>query len=303
MPRYSIGVDLGGTNLRAAAIDEQGTLLERIAVPTNLEAGADAVVGNLTAAVSQLRNTCGREALSGVGVGVPGIIEMNKGLIRESPNLASFDGYPVRDEIENRLQTKVLLENDANAAALGEKWMGAGKDVDDLVLLTLGTGIGGGIIYRGEIMHGFVGMAGEFGHMQIVPNGNPCACGGQGCLEKHAAATAITLMARLLGLGDDLTSKQVFDLASAGNRDAQIVFETMGRALGVAIGALVNAFNFPLYLLSGGVLPAWEFFAPAMMQEISRTSYVFRNSNPTIGKAALGKDAGLFGAAFLPFRK
>ena len=126
---------------------------------------------------------------------------MDKGVIVGSNNLPEFDHYPVRDEIERRLGAKVILENDANAAALGEKWMGAGRDVDDLVLLTLGTGVGGGIISEGRIIRGHVGMAGEIGHITVVPNGNPCGCGNNGCLEKHASATAISAMARLIGSG------------------------------------------------------------------------------------------------------
>ena len=131
--------------------------------------------------------------------------------------MPEFDNYPVRDEIEKRLGAKVILENDANAAALGEKWMGAGRDVDDLVLLTLGTGIGGGIIVDGRVLHGHLGMAGELGHLTVVPNGNPCGCGNRGCVEKHASATAIAAMARLIGLGHDLTSEDVYKLAVEGN--------------------------------------------------------------------------------------
>jgi glucokinase len=300
MARFAIGVDLGGTNLRAAVIDESGVLRERVSGSTNLAAGPEAVMDDIARSILELRGRCEGQQLAGIGVAVPGIIEMKKGIVRESPNLPGFNDIPVRDEIERRIQAPVHLENDANAAALGEKWVGAGRGVDDLVLLTLGTGIGGGIICGGKILHGFVGMAGELGHIQVVPNGNPCACGGHGCLEKHASATAVTLMARLLGLGENLTSEQVFYLARDGNPQARVVFATMGRALGVAIADLVNIFNFPLYLLSGGALAAWEFFAPAMLEEVRRSSYVYRNSDTRIAKAELGKDAGLYGAARLP---
>jgi glucokinase len=174
--------------------------------------------------------------------------------------------------------------------------------VDDLVLLTLGTGIGGGIISGGSILHGFVGMAGEIGHMTVVPDGNPCGCGNRGCLEKHASATAIVSMARMMGLGENLTSKEVFELAIAGNQKARAVFETAGSALGIALASLVNIFNYPLYLLSGGVLAAWDLFAPVMFEELKRRSYVFRNTVTRIEPAALGNEAGLYGAAYLPFK-
>jgi len=302
MGEYSIGVDLGGTNLRAAAIDRAGTMLEKAEGATPLSAGPDAVVADIVASILKVRASGGAERLVGVGIGTPGFIIMDKGIITESPNLPGFENFAMRDEIERLLQAPVLLENDANAAALGEKWMGAGRDVDDLVLLTLGTGIGGGIISNGEVLHGFVGMAGELGHMTVIPGGNPCACGNNGCLEKHASATAVTAMAKMMGLGENLTAKDVCELALAGNLKAQVVFERMGVALGMALATLVNIFNFPLYLLSGGVLPAWELFAPAMFDEITRRSLVFRHTTTRIEKATLGNEAGLFGAAYLPFQ-
>ena len=144
---------------------------------------------------------------------MPGFIRMKEGLITNSNNLPYLENVPIRDVLSAKLNTRVILENDANAAALGECWMGAGRDVDDLVLLTLGTGIGGGIISGGRIVRGSVGMAGELGHISVVPNGNPCGCGNQGCLEKHASATAVSAMARLMQLGEDLTSKDVYELA------------------------------------------------------------------------------------------
>jgi glucokinase len=302
MAEYAIGVDLGGTNLRAAAVDRTGKILEKVEGSTQLSAGRDAVIADMVAAVLRLRAAGGQAGLAGIGIGVPGFILMDKGVISLSPNLPGFENFAVRDEIERLLSTPVLLENDANAAALGEKWMGAGRDVDDLVLLTLGTGIGGGIIAGGKVLHGFVGMAGELGHMTVVPDGNPCGCGNVGCLEKHASATALTAMARMLGLGENLTAKDVYDLAVAGNLRARVCFERMGLALGTALAALVNVFNFPLYLLSGGVLGAWDMFAPPMFAECKRRSFTFRNTVTRIDKAALGNEAGLYGAAYLPFQ-
>lgn len=302
MGEYTIGVDLGGTNLRAAAIHRTGKVLQKIEGATQLSAGRDAVVSDIVASIVKLRVALGVEHLAGIGIGIPGFIIMEKGLVTDSPNLPGFQNFAIRDEIERLLQSPVLLENDANAAALGEKWLGAGRDVQDLVLLTLGTGIGGGIICNGKVLHGFVGMAGELGHITVVPGGNPCGCGNNGCLEKHASATAISTMARMMGLGDRLTSKEVFDLAIAGEQKARVVFERMGIALGTALADLVNIFNFPLYLLSGGVLPAWDLFAPAMFDEVKRRSVVFRSTDTRIERATLGNEAGLFGAAYLPFQ-
>ena len=303
MAEYSIGIDLGGTNLRAASIDRSGKMIRKIAGSTDLSAGREAVVADMVAAINTLRGELGDDTLAGVGVGTPGFIIMEKGVITGSPNMPGFDNFPIRDEIERQLGAPVVLENDANAAALGEKWMGAGRDYDDLVLLTLGTGVGGGIISGGKVLHGFVGMAGELGHTTVSPTGNPCGCGNQGCLEKHASATAVVAMGRMMGLGDHLTSEAVYKLAAGGDEKAKAVFTAMGQALGTALATLVNIFNFPLYLLSGGMLPAWDLFAPTMMDEVRRRSFVFRNTPTRIDKATLGNEAGLYGAAYLPYEK
>ncbi|HLJ91271.1 MAG TPA: ROK family protein [Candidatus Angelobacter sp.] len=301
MVDYSIGVDLGGTNLRAAAITGAGEVLAKIAGTTNLSEGRHKVLEDMVNSVCKLRDQFGPKQLAGIGIGVPGFIVLETGTIVGSNNLAVFDGAPIRDEIEQRLGVPVCLENDANAAALGEKWIGAGREVDDLVLITLGTGVGGGIIFGGKILHGKVGMAGELGHMTVVPNGYPCGCGNRGCLEKHASATAITCMAKLLQLGSEMTAKDVYDLALSGNQKAVMIFESMGEALGIALASLINIFNFPLYLLSGGPLASWDLFAPTMIAEIRKRSFTYRNDQTRIEKAMLGNQAGLFGAAYLGF--
>jgi glucokinase len=303
MDKYSIGVDLGGTNLRAAALDESGKMLDKSAESTHALTGREALLRAIVESIEAVRARLTGHKLAGVGMGVPGFILIEKGLVVGSNNLPYLENYPIRDEIEQRLGTKVILENDANAAALGEKWMGAGRDVDDLVLLTLGTGIGGGIIIGGRVLHGHLGMAGELGHLTVSPNGNPCGCGNTGCLEKHASATAISAMARLLGLGHDIDSEEVYQLANGGNERAISIFRSMGSALGIILASLVNIFNFPLYLLSGGPLPAWDLFAPAMFAEVERRSYTYRKAPTRIERATLGGESGLYGAAYLPFLK
>lgn len=304
MTEYSIGVDLGGTNLRAAAVDQDGKLLAQVSASTSPEKGCEHVIGEIVDSIQELHSKQIQGRFAGVGIGVPGFILMEQGIILNSNNLAFLENIPLRDEIENRLGAPVILENDANAAALGESWIGAGADVDDLVLLTLGTGIGGGIVYKGHIMHGFLGMAGELGHITVVPNGNPCGCGNAGCLEKHASATAITCLAELMKVTPhpNPTAEDIFKLAQAGDVKAQQVFRSMGEALGIGLATLINTFNFPLYLLSGGPLPAWDYFAPAMLEQVTRRSFTFRNTETRIEKAKLGNQAGLFGAAFLPFQ-
>jgi len=305
MADYTIGVDLGGTNLRAAAISPDGVVFDKVSGLTNFIEGRDAVLNDIVAAIEKIRERHGG-SLAGIGVGVPGFIRIKEGFITGSNNLPYLENFPVRDAIAQRLGTPVILENDANAAALGEQWMGAGRDVQDLVLLTLGTGIGGGIISGGRVLRGHVGMAGELGHLTVIPEGNPCGCGNRGCLEKHASATAVTAMARLLHLGEDLTSKQVCDLAMGDGVNAQkarMIWQVVGETLGAALATLVNTFNFPLYLLSGGMLPAWEFFAPHMMRVLEERSFTYRatKTETRIAQATLGNEAGLFGAAYLPW--
>ncbi len=302
MSKYAIGLDLGGTNFRAAAIDGNGNLLDKVAGPTNSAGGLTAMFETLAQAILTLRERRAGDQLIGTGVALAGFIDMQKGVVLASPNIPPLENAPARDALQQRLNAPVILENDANAAALGEKWIGAGRGVDDLVLLTLGTGIGGGIIVDGKVLHGVTGMAAELGHVTVDPTGNPCACGNTGCLEKHASATAISAMARFLGLGENLTSRQVYDLAAAGNANAQRVFEYMGTALGIGLANYIQIFNFPLYLLSGGVLAAWDFFAPAMFREVERRSFTYRSTKTRIERAALASDAGLFGAAYLPFQ-
>jgi glucokinase len=302
MAGYSIGVDLGGTNLRAAAVSATGEVLAKVSSQTHYAGSRDLIISDMVAAIEGVRAQVGSDGLQGVGVGIPGYIEVDTGIVIGSANLPSFVGFSVRDELQRYLNTPVILENDANAATLGEMWMGAGRGVDELILLTLGTGIGGGIIVGGRILRGHLGMAGEFGHMTVIPEGNPCGCGNHGCLEKHASATAIIAMARMLQLGENVTARDIYNMAVGGNERAQRCFKSMGCALGIALANLINAFNFPLYLLSGGVLAAWDLFYPPMMEEIRERSYTFSRTSTRIEKATLGNEAGLIGAAYLPLQ-
>jgi glucokinase len=302
MNAYSIGVDLGGTNLRVAAIDKTGQVLARVSEPAKFDRGPDQVAGDIAKIVEHVRQQIGGNSLAGVGIGVPGFVDIEAGLVLGAVNLPGFIGFPVRDRIQQYLGIPIILENDANAAALGEAWLGAGKGLKDLILLTLGTGIGGGIIANGKVLHGFRGMAGEFGHMTVIPDGNPCGCGNWGCLEKHASASAIIGMAKMMHLGREVNSAaDVYALALEGNEGAKRIFESMGRALGIALASLINAFNFPLYLLSGGPLPAWDLFSPSMFAEVCKRSFTFSRTKTRIERGLLGGDAGLYGAAYLPF--
>lgn len=303
MSAYSIGVDLGGTNLRVAAMDPTGVILKRVSVPAVYSGGPERIVSEIASIIDGVRDSIPGLTLCGVGIGVPGFIDRETGVVVGSANLPGFLGFPIREAFYTHLGTRIVLENDANAAALGEMWLGAGRGVKELILLTLGTGIGGGIVVGGEVLAGAQGMAGEIGHMTVIPDGNPCGCGNCGCLEKHASATAIAGMGRMMQLGLDITAAGVHKLATEGNSSAILIFESVGKALGIALANMINLFNFPLYLLSGGPLPAWDFFAPAMFAEIRKRSLTYNRAGARIEKALLGADAGLFGAAYLPLQR
>ncbi len=230
MSVFSIAVDLGGTNLRIAAVSDDGKMLEKVTTGTEVQKGRDHVIREMCDAIQSLttkHQSSGK--LVGIGIGVPGFIDMDTGIIMRSPNLQDWAGFPVRQEIEKRLNTKVVLENDANAAAMGEKWLGAGRNTDHMAMYTLGTGVGGGIVVNGRLWHGINGMAGELGHFNIESEGHPCGCGSRGCLEQYASATAIVRMAHEAidgGNAPDLadfargnvefTSRSIYQLAHPG---------------------------------------------------------------------------------------
>lgn len=336
MSKFSIGVDLGGTNLRIAAVSQQGDLMEKVTLGTRVALGKDHVIREMCDAIRGLAAKYrDGSALQGIGIGVPGIIDMKTGRLRESPNLPGWAETPVQAEIENLLGTRVILENDANVAALGEKWLGAARDVDDMVMLTLGTGVGGGIVLHGRIWHGMTGMAGEFGHMTVEPEGPPCGCGNRGCVEQYASATAVVRMAKeaiAAGRAPELAkaassdpefnAKAIYNLAIQGDEEARKIFGRVGRALGICIANLVNAFNLNMYVVGGGVSSAWEAFSPFIFEELRKRSLVYvatvpasdlaggagmsgnagpeGSSRTIITRALLGSDAGLYGAAQLP---
>jgi len=323
MGDYSIGVDLGGTNLRIAAVDCDGKLLEKLTLGAEVARGREYIITEMCKAIETLRTKYhGTGELEGIGIGVPGFIDMAAGMVMESPNLPDWKNFPVRDEIERRLQTTVILENDANSAAMGEKWLGAGRLYEHMAMYTLGTGVGGGLVFNGRLWHGMTGMAGELGHFTVFADGHPCGCGSRGCLEQYASATAVVRMAReaiargesselelLSHDADQFTSRSIYNLAVQGEPAAKKVFETVGCALGIGIGAMVNALNLPMYVIGGGVSSAWDAFAPSMFQEMKFRSSIYSLTSPDrighdkgtlITRALLGSDAGLYGAARLP---
>jgi glucokinase len=344
MPDFSIGVDLGGTNLRIAAITTEGQLLEKITLGVKVALGRDHVIGEMCDAILSLTEKyCGSGRFIGAGIGVPGIIDMDTGMMRKSANLPGWSDYPVRDVIERRLGARVFLDNDAKVAALGEQWLGAGRGVDNMAMITLGTGIGGAIILNGKIFYGMNGMAGEFGHVTIEPNGVPCGCGNRGCAERYASATALVRMAReAIASGDapalarlassdaEFSAESIYNLAIEGHADAQQIFHRFGEVLGILLAGLINVLNLDVFVIGGGVVSAWDAFAPRMFAEMRARSLIYAATAPDdpkhdpkndplakkegasawmpnyarkktiITRALLGSDAGLYGAARIP---
>ena len=314
---YSIGVDLGGTNLRVAAYCGGNDFLETISLPTRLLAGRDAIIRDLCAAVTAIMSrSYGDRRLTGIAVGTPGPLELPSGVLRNLPNFPGWDNFNLRVAISSTLGQEIILENDANLAAFAEQQLGAGSTyaVEDLCVITLGTGVGNGLILNGKIWVGGNGFAGEAGHM-IVRDAEdlPCGCGGRGCLEQYASATGIMRMAReRLGDAAPSTAHDLAMLARSGNRQALGIFETVGESLAIALTGLVNTLNLPLYLLGGGVCEAWDLFSPVMFRELEHRSYVYRLTKPKaiesvtlearktyVMKAQLGPTAGLLGACVL----
>lgn len=311
---YSIGVDLGGTNLRVAAYAAQTGVLETIVLPTRLGAGREQVVRDMCEAIKTLRaRAFGDRERVGIAIGTPGPLELPSGILRKPPNLPGWDGFNLKGAISVNLSREILLENDANLATLAEQRLGAGRKygVADLCVLTLGTGVGNGLVLDGKIWSGASGMAGEAGHV-IVNNEETllCGCGGRGCLEQYASASAVIRMARdRFGDAGPTTAHEVALWARSGNPQATRIFEAVGRALAIALTGLINTLNLPLYLLGGGVCEAWDLFSPSMFHELEQRSYLYRLTKPEvlepthleatktyILKAELGSSAGLLGA-------
>lgn len=332
MPDFAIAVDLGGTNLRIAAVSADGRMLEKIGVNTSAS-GPDHVIDEMCDAIQCLsKKYRGNGSLIGAGIGIPGIIDLDEGVVRTSANLPGWEDFPVRAEIERRLGARICLENDAKLAALGEQWLGAARGVDNMGMITLGTGIGGCIVLDGKIFHGMNGMAGEFGHVTIEPEGVPCGCGNRGCAERYASATAVVRMAReAIAAGNapelaqvanaeaEFGAKSIYELAIKGVKPAQQIFDRFGRALGILLADIVNVLNLEMFVIGGGVSSAWDAFAPIMFEELRARSTIYAATTPPpgaptdgsvpaqrtgkqtiIARAQLGSDAGLFGGARLP---
>lgn len=297
-----IGVDLGGTNLRVAALQASGAVVAMHRERTAAREGPDAVIERLVAAVElvslEIREDGGW--VRGVVLGAPGIISRTEGTVVSSPNLPGWRDVPLRARVAAATGLPVQLENDANAAAFGEYWRGAGTGCASMLLLTLGTGVGGGLVLDGRLWRGADGMAGEIGHVTVEPGGRACGCGSAGCLETYASATGIVASYReLSGIEEPVTAEEVHRRAQEGDANARQSYREAGRRLGTAFAVLVNLLNPERIVIGGGVLPAWDIFMPAAEGELRRRAFAAPASRVRFLPAALGDLAGVTGAAGL----
>lgn len=296
-----VGIDLGGTAIKAGVVDENGTILERRSVPTGLQDGGDAVIERM----ANLARELGAE--SSVGIGSPGLIDHATGRVLECPNLKVLENVPLRDEVARRLgfePRRVYLENDANAAAVGEGWLGAGRTQRDLLLVTLGTGVGGGFILAGELYDGAGGMAGEIGHVCIDPDGPWCGCGRRGCVEQYASATAAKRRARDLGLPADAPGdlEQLAAIARARPGPERDLCAAIGRDLGRGLAVVVTLLDMRCFVIGGGFGAALDVLLPGVRTGIAERTYGQRVASVQVLPAELGADAGWIGAARLAAR-
>jgi glucokinase len=315
----NIGVDLGGTTIKMALIDDDGKMIDKWAIGTNTIDNGKHIAADISESIlkKMTQFNLERSTVRGIGVGAPGFIDVDSGFIYQAVNIG-WKNYPFKEELEKAIGLPVVIDNDANMAALGEMWLGAGKGAKNLICVTLGTGVGGGIICDGEILHGTCGMAGEIGHITVIPDdGGSCNCGKTGCLETVSSATGIRRLAlAALDYNDsesilrdifeskgDITSEDVFTCAAKKDPLAATVAEKAAYYLGFALGALAVTLNPEKIVIGGGVSHAGD----SLLQPL--TKYFKQFALPrvfdacTIDIAKLSNDAGVIGSTWLCIKK
>ena len=297
---YRIGIDLGGTNTVAGLVDSSGNIVDRLSVKTDLPTTLDRIVRSILILTIKLlnQNSLSKAQIQSVGVGVPCTANKQTGWMEDADHLG-FPGGPLVEQLQNSLQLPVFIENDANAAALGE-FRGGGYEGDSFILVTLGTGIGGGIILNGQLFNGINNAAGELGHMVICLDGEPCCCGRKGCFETYGSASALIRRA-CEATGEAITeAKTVFDRAAAGDRVCVSVLDAYTTRLAEGFANIINIFGPAWLCIGGGVSAAGD----ALLEPVRRKTYerVFAKQakeNTKIILAKLHNDAGILGAALL----
>lgn len=294
-----LAADLGGTNLRIAAVDDAGNILRIVKEPVPDEVSP----GELMTLIGEMADECRTSAngsaddFAAVAFTAPAPVPADfDGVLTKLPNLPSLVGMNLKAELEKRFRLPVTVENDATAAGIGENWIGASSGIENVVCVTLGTGIGGGIIINGEPIRGKDGIGGEIGHICVEPEGFPCGCGSHGCVEQYASATALVRLARESGMKVE-NGKELYDAFKAGNGMADAVFRSMGRYLGIMLAGLVNALNPEMLVVCGGVTQGWDAFVSHTQAEINGRAYAVGAERAKLVRGKLGDNAGIIGAA------
>ncbi|RDU35374.1 glucokinase [Neobacillus piezotolerans] len=315
MEKWLAGIDLGGTSTKLAFLSLCGEIMDKWEIPTDHSEKGRNIVLNIVKSIDRRLHELGegREKLAGVGMGAPGPVDHATGVLYNAVNLGLRENYPLQAILERETSLPAAIDNDANCAALGEMWMGAGDGAKDLVCVTLGTGVGGGVIANGHILQGAGGAAGEIGHITSVPAGGAqCNCGKTGCLETIASATGIVRLAmeaaaagekgRLADMISNtgiVSAKDVFDCASGGDAAATRVVDEVAFHLGLALANIANTLNPEKIVLGGGVSRAGDLLLNKVKEQFARYAFERVRETTTIALATLGNDAGVIGAAWL----
>ena len=314
--KWLIGVDIGGTTTKIAIIQDQGEIVEKWEIPTDNTNQGKYIIPNITKCIKQklAEQQMNISHIKGIGVGAPGPVNIKTGMMENTPNLSWHDHYPLRELLEKDTGLPVIINNDANCAALGEMWKGAGEGAKDLVCVTLGTGVGGGVIVNGEVVQGVRGAAGEFGHITSIPSGGAtCNCGKSGCLETIASATGIVRLAMemikkanrenaLALLYHDtgrITAENVFSLAKTGDKVAQEILNEVSFHLGLALANVANTLNPHKIIIGGGVSKAGDLLLKPLTEYVQKFSFPQVAFSTEIVLAKLGNNAGVIGAAWM----
>jgi glucokinase len=310
MQQVAIGIDLGGTQVRAALVDESGGLVARREELTHANGGPDRILSQIRTLSDELLATMKPSNVVGIGVSAPGPIDTVSGIATSIPTLSGFTDFPLRAELQKRFPFPVSLEHDGIAAAIGEWRFGAGRGVDNLIYVTVSTGIGGGVVADGRVLRGRKGMAAHIGHMSVMPNGELCPCGNRGCFEAYGSGTAFTRRARAraaecsettLGRsGDDIHSRDVFAAARDGDALANKLIDEEAEILGRGFTSLIHIFSPDMLVMGGGLSNEFERLQPGIQQYIHEWAMPgFKDVK--VLRAALGQNSGLIGAAALAF--
>lgn len=310
-----IGIDLGGTSVKFAVVSSTGDLLDKWNIPTDISDEGRLITSSIINSIKTYMSDHGytHEDFIGIGMGSPGTVDRHKGTVIGAYNLNWATLQLLRDQIEKATNIPFFIDNDANVAALGEQWIGAGHNEPNVVFITLGTGVGGGVIMNNQLLHGAIGAAGEIGHMTVDREGYRCTCGKDGCLETVASATGVVRVAKdraaeysgvsdmkdSILAGEIVDTKMIMDAAKEGDRFALSVVDEISDYLGLACGNIANLLNPSTIIIGGGVSKAGEFLAEKVRERFSVYAFPTIRESTNIRIAELGNDAGVIGASSL----